>query len=404
MASTQRGRRANWAGTVDRMDDQDFNNPRDSIQSDAQVLYSRAAWRGISCLSSFWPYTGTEDVFEVRRAISNCAAGVRQTYESVSPLAGIGSDMVEAEDVLHFVGAANSVLKAADSALDELVAEAIARGATWAQVGKVLGVRRQAAHNRFSKGISARRRFEIEREGIASMTLFTILAQAEEIESKFGFTEEDWESTPVEVFIDHAVQCAVRVTEMFLNAVRALSDGESERFMENVIRAYRTLNESVRVLSLPRCLAVIVKHSLDDMTTYPWLDSNAPVYYIELVTCLRLAFQHFDSLISVFKTDDGGLSVRRQIAYVYDNLRKAARILWRPELMNTMGRIDDAILKSGNAVFVPGDPSKRRDDRPELTDVIKLYWKKDWDGIAEMVGVDTLQRDPSLDELLGDTE
>jgi hypothetical protein len=385
------------------MDDEELNDEKDRFDPlDDRLLYSDSPWKGISCLSYFWPYTGTEEIFEVRRAISNCTHGLRRTRESTSPFAGLNGDKVEVADMLQFVGAANSILKAADFALDEVVTEAIARGATWAQIGEVLGVRRTAAHKRFSRGISERRRYEIEREGIACMVLYATWT-GQIPESNFGFDEDDWESAPIEVFIDHAIRNAMRVIDMFVEAVKSGSDddGEFEHFKDDLYRAYDTLRRSVHVLSLPRCLPVILRYSLEDMGENPWLDTNASVYYIEYVTRLTLAFQHFGKLFHSFEDDDEGVAFHRQVAYVYSNLLAASTIMIRPELVNVIARIEHEIVESGNSVFVRGDRSGWVESA-SIMDLVKLFWKKDYKKVAAMIGVDDIGPAPTLDELLNE--
>lgn len=322
-------------------------------------------------------------------------------------MAGIMGDDVEVGDVLHFVSAANAILKAADSTLDEVIAEAIARGATWTQIGKTLGIQRTAAHKRFSKGISKRRCDEIEREGMACLSLFWIWMK-QIPESTFGFSDEDWDAAPIEVFVDHAVRNAARALDVFIEAIRSYpdkaNDGEGfNQFKDGIIRAYGALRGAVTTLSLPRCFPIILKYSLDDLEEYPWRDENAPVYYISMVIHLRLAFKHFTDLVGAYGRGDG-VSVQKNIAYTYDNLGKALMILTRPELVRVLSRIQGAIAESGDAVYIPGDPSARPKNLPDVNELIKHVWKKDYDRVASAFGIRKAGPSPSLDELLDGIE
>ena len=72
--------------------------------------------------------------------------------------------MPEPEDALRVVEAASAELRRATAALDAAVLASREVGATWAQVGAVLGVSRQGAHEKFGSVVAARRRQNAPRD------------------------------------------------------------------------------------------------------------------------------------------------------------------------------------------------------------------------------------------------
>ena len=72
--------------------------------------------------------------------------------------------MPEPEDALRVVEAASAELRRATAALDAAVLASREVGATLAQVGAVLGVSRQGAHEKFGSVVAARRRQNAPRD------------------------------------------------------------------------------------------------------------------------------------------------------------------------------------------------------------------------------------------------
>src|SRR5690349_6574973 len=108
-------------------------------------------WPGTPSTSWSWLYTSEPAVFEARRAIGNLTGGLRYVIniEARPDLA--------TQHKLSFVSAAQRLQQATETVLTDLVAEAVAQGATWEEIGQTLGVTRQAAHRRFAGKIDASR-------------------------------------------------------------------------------------------------------------------------------------------------------------------------------------------------------------------------------------------------------
>jgi hypothetical protein len=167
-------------------------------------IFDNTPWPAVSCSSFFWPFTERLELYEVRRAIANLTHGLRYSLrDQVSVIADDGT--VTAADMLVFVRAASEVSKAANTTLHEVVAESVARGATWKQIGDTLGIQRTAAQKRFGKGVPKRRRDELNLEAVMCM-MVSAYWNEQLTEEHLGFDESDWEDLPPESIVDFALR------------------------------------------------------------------------------------------------------------------------------------------------------------------------------------------------------
>ncbi|QUQ67943.1 hypothetical protein JJ691_56810 [Kutzneria sp. CA-103260] len=364
---------------------------------DDGVLYDRSPWAGVSCTSYLWPYAGSREHFEVRRAIANMTHGLRYVNrpKSYSFLA----DDVDLADILQVVKAASLVLNAADSALDEVVAEAIACGATWKQVGDALGVQRTAAHKRFHNGLSVKRKTEISHD--SSMVGVVSCYWLEQLsESTLGFDESDWEAVSLEMAIDHAIRNIVgafRRIELWISTDpdQFVSDKE---WRDSLFGIYDVVRKSFHVLTLKRSMQKFSEYVRKYPLGSPWAEHSAEVYFSHGVARLASTFHHFTKLWEVFAVDDDD-QFSRQLAYVYHGLMEVQDDFARPEIVHTLAHIEQYVVESGDSVFLTGD---RNEDVSSATqqELFDAFWKKDKRKMAEFLGVDKVDDAPSLDEIL----
>jgi CRP-like cAMP-binding protein len=85
----------------------------------------------------------TSDHHAVARVVATMAAG--------TVFGDADSDEASREQMLEVVAVSSTILEAARSAMESSVAAARRRGCTWAEIGSVLGVTRQAAFRRYGR-------------------------------------------------------------------------------------------------------------------------------------------------------------------------------------------------------------------------------------------------------------
>jgi hypothetical protein len=102
----------------------------------------------VRCESDAWPFAGDIALFEARRAIGQLTRSFYALY--------LLADQRPSVPALY-LGSAKVVSETLNDVTADLVAEARARGASWAEIGKALEVGATAAQKRFGKGISPRR-------------------------------------------------------------------------------------------------------------------------------------------------------------------------------------------------------------------------------------------------------
>jgi hypothetical protein len=369
------------------------------------AFYGGSPWKGVSCVDYFWPFTASNQDFEVRRAIGQLVYGLRYLKgPNISALRSGGD--VDLSDVLQVVKAADSIHRAATGALNEAVAEAIARGATWKQVGDSLGILRTAAQKRFGKGVSARRQLEIRDEGAMCATVFANWLQ-EIPASTYGIDDEDFETTPPEVWVDHAirkfVETCARIHDYFASQESAKNTATDDFAV--VYALYQRLGDCFRVLML--------RQSFDAFEEYarkasdgrpPWIDENASICYLRATVRISIAFRHFTQLWDAIGDEDER-EAAIHMAYVLANTSEAERIFARPEITNVLACIEQEIARSGHTVYGIGTAA----DVPADTDgrqmaIMHAIWKNDKRRLAELAGVDEIVDDLSLDEMLNNID
>lgn len=105
-------------------------------------------------MTSPWPYASVADADWMSPA-GGSDAFLSAARDAVRDQLPHLSRPVSPEHLLTALGAAQQVRERMDWVLLSLVGEARAAGLSWAQVGEALGVRRQAAHQRFGPYVEA---------------------------------------------------------------------------------------------------------------------------------------------------------------------------------------------------------------------------------------------------------
>jgi hypothetical protein len=78
-------------------------------------------------------------------------AGVVATMAAAAVLGDADPREASREEMLEVVAVSSTILEAARSAMESSVAAARGQGCSWAEIGKVLGVTRQAAFRRYGR-------------------------------------------------------------------------------------------------------------------------------------------------------------------------------------------------------------------------------------------------------------
>lgn len=119
-------------------------------------------WRGTLCTSDAWPFSADPAVFEARRAIGQL---VRTRGSEVTPP---GMEASDRDPVLRYIRAARDLEAIMSVVQKDLLAEARARGLTWAAIGRAMGVGRTGAQNAGGDGLSDERLEQLRIETFVS--------------------------------------------------------------------------------------------------------------------------------------------------------------------------------------------------------------------------------------------
>lgn len=324
-------------------------------------------WPATSCTSWFWPFAVDGAHFEARRAIANLTHGLRHLY----PDPFIAGDL---DDILRFVKAAEALRDGATQALADLVAEAIAKGATWKQVGACLKVNKQAAHNRFGKGIPSARLERLTRRGLTSQAL--LAGWIDQLPRSAAAEEPDWEVTPPHVAVSFAFRNIVGAGGLIYTLVRGeLNDEEHGNFF---LQIYRKLQQSQHILLTSKALTAFAQASREARSREPWMDENAETYFIYAVHRASFALLHLSNAATAWGDGDIKLYLREVHEARFD-LDGFTDTISRGECIQTLTILEERARGEGHAVHAKDEGSGEH--------VLKAYWKNDIDRLAEINGI-----------------
>ncbi|MDX3429153.1 MULTISPECIES: hypothetical protein [unclassified Streptomyces] len=313
--------------------------------ADERSRSSNSPWPAASCTSWMWNYAPEEAQFEVRRAVANLTGGRRQVADPDAP---------DVADVLRFVKAADAAQKAAAEVLQVTVAEAVARGASWRQIGEQLGISKTGAHNRFGKGIGAETLQLLSEADEASQFCSRCWAHSD-VEGMLGFDSEEWEAAPPRVAVQHIWR---RVAHTHALLVEIFADNEQDQWVTLFHRASEQLRGAVRVILTPKYPEVISEFAGKLPPRSAWEDDRSPLqlfsqYGIRAVS----AFMRLNRFLDADATDPA--SKFRELLLAIFDLEQGALIISQPECLELIVAIEHSIYADGDTVYtgenVPDD-------------------------------------------------
>jgi len=330
-------------------------------------------WAGISCVSWLWPHTIDDAQFEARRAIANLTHGLRRS----STASVLGEP--QATEVLTFVAATHSVLKATADTLAEVVAEAIARGATWRQVGEQLGIGKTGAQNRFKKGISEHRQEILTIEKTALELAFRLLVDALPDDIPRALDDTDWEAAPPEVAVPYACRNLAGAT---LTLEEVLVSGEIDP--KKLHEISEMLRHATNILLHQRAIAAIQDLGKEADDSLPWRDETPATYFVHSA-CMGFAANviFFKWLLSGDSTTSAMI---RALLLTRSYLQQAVLTLVRPECVQIINMMDAKAQESGNAVYIGSlRPNiMQMLSKVNIQEVIGTYWNGNKDKLEDL--------------------
>lgn len=123
----------------------------------------RTPWPGSPCTSHLWPLSSALAVFEARRAIGQLARDLPKAEvpeDTNGGPEGVPNIALGRHDALDYISATLRMKAAIDTVLPELVAQAVAEGKTWREIGAALGVGKTAPQKQYREVVSALKRME----------------------------------------------------------------------------------------------------------------------------------------------------------------------------------------------------------------------------------------------------
>jgi hypothetical protein len=304
----------------------------------------KGEWEGLSCLSWLWPQTVDSTQFEAKRAIANLTHGLRRSRAS-------GSGEPDADAVLHYVAATNAMLKATEEILGEVVAEAIARGATWRQVGEQLHIGKTGAQKRFGKGVTPQRREILPMEKHALELAFLFLTDAIPEDLPRALDENDWEAAPPSVAVPYTIR---NLAAAGLALEEVLQSEEFELAKLDVIS--EKIRQASVVLLDHRAVEAITAAAVESGFSHPWQD-EAPMTYFIRAACL--AFTGWVTFFDwVSSKDLAPRATLKTLVLMRGYLHQALMAIFRPECIMILNLMESQAERAGDAVFrVKPDPA-----------------------------------------------
>ena len=206
----------------------------------------------------------------------------------------------------------------------------------------------------------------------------------------FGFDASHWEATTVETTVDHAIRTALKAANLHMEHMGKLDEGLD---FEELYRIYSLVRNSLHALMVPEALATVASYSGAQDS---WADTNATTYFVQAACRVAFAFGHFNKLWSELEVDPQAAG--RRMMYIHRNFLDLTLDVSRPEIIQLLAKMEEAIVESGNTVYTEKQKVEGFDFGQ--MEMFSAIWRKDKEKIAEMLGVDELEDVPSLDELL----
>ncbi|MET7603917.1 hypothetical protein ABZS96_15570 [Streptomyces avermitilis] len=342
---------------------------------------TRRVWPGTTCASWSWVFATEYAQFEARKAIANLS----QIWMPPQ----VAQDQ-NVNDVLRVVKAAGEVQKAVGEALSTAVAEAIARGATWRQVGDQLGIGKTGAHNKFAKGLTTDQISLLGDESEA-VDLCDVCWSGDGFEELLGFDDEEWEAAPPYVAVQHVWRRTVGAAILLGQAIFEMSELEDNDWATTFYRASEKLRGAVRVILTPKYPQVI-RECANKLPI-----SGVGDFQDSIVTALtQFGIRAVSASIrmnrSVLRDDEPGpRDLVRDLLLAHYDLEQAAYCLAQPATLEMMKLIERELYEQGDSVLSAENVSENRD----LVKFYEVYRSGDLKALSEHVG-EEIVRGPGL--------
>ncbi|MER6732755.1 hypothetical protein [Streptomyces puniciscabiei] len=331
-------------------------------------------WPGTTCASWLWIFATEHAQFEARKAIVHL--GQARMPPQVSRNRKLN-------DVLGVVKAADEIQKAAGQALSIAVAEAIARGATWRQVGEQLGIGKTGAHNKFGKGLTSEQ-VSLLKEELSAADLCTLCWSGDGFEDLLGFDDEEWEAAPPYVAVQHVWRRTAGAYLYLKQAILEMSEAEDSDWAVTFHRSHEQLRGAVRVILTPKYLQVLRECSKKLPASFPSDPQDSVV-----ATLTQFGIRAVSAFMRMSKpardaSEEGQLDRLRNLLFAVYDLEQTAYCLAQPASLEMMKIIEGELYRQGDSVLsaenVPADRN--------LVNFYQLYRNGNIEGLAAHVGED----------------
>jgi hypothetical protein len=358
---------------------------------EARASEGRSGWPGISCLSWMWPHVADGARFEVRRAVASMTHGLRRSSDAAFDLGE-----PETRELLAVIVAANSIAKAAEATLLEVVSEARARQVTWERIGEILGYgkeetsARKGAQRRFGhliKGISPVRKETMPIEKTAAQVTFRSILGTLPPDVPLPLDEEDWEAAPPETAVPYAVRniagAKLALEKAFKGTLLKILVGEEAGadFIRSAHESYEALRHSSGILASPKAWEAI-DSAARELSAPSRMLGEAPVtHFVHAACASTVAFAHFHNF---FEPKRNSSKIRsRSLAMADYYLETAVFATVRPECLEILGLLESRAHQAGHVVY-RGSPGELSDI--DMADFSDAYWRCDATRLADILG------------------
>jgi hypothetical protein len=303
--------------------------------------------------------------------------------------------------MLRIVAAAEDVRQAAENALEEVVAEAHFRGATWAQIGAQLKIGKTAAHKRFSGKVKNHPRLLLpaNAEKEISEILLAVWASGGGSEA-FGYDEGDWEAVPPMV---NAHYCWYYIVGAGSVLEAAFLKEDDYDLLQTAGLSTRMIGKAFQAFATSEVFAAF-EEACSKAPLQIRTDMNPMAYFVRCFYIAMLAQSFITHAIDSYMTspEDTFRSFVAARAFLLEAMFTALR----PECIAAINFIEKQVVESGNTpqkVLYPKELELDIDlTAQQAQELVDTYWRGgDLNTLAHRIGVSPSQvNPPNLGEVL----
>lgn len=353
------------------MAEDDIENVSPELVAEWETRVMGASVRRANSASLAWPYAAdakNSADFQVRRAIVQASGGARFTI--AEPIFG----EADQEYSLLMLGAANRVKVSAEKALAQLVAEAKTAGATWQDIGNVLGIGKTAAQKRFGAALPTEDEIQVEilrgamaRSAIAGWSGMLVAPEEEEGDPSpaymlyFAFQRllrmlarlEDFGAKVLDVVeqygLDYRKGLDIAMSEELISIYGSLRDACQLLVRQDVMASAQITVDDFRGGSADMSVNVyLCKATIDALIARRYLE---------------IAMEHFFRDFDVF----GG-----SLMSASESMESCAKILFLPQCQHFLNAIKRELMDKGEWVDVERETV---DDQGVVAERSEKWWR-----------------------------